>query len=79
MEHWTGLVSLIWSWDEIEHNTYNHREVDGMHGVYREYLVVLSKIIFYLFQDGRRLLGCMFIIIISFRVSGLPLARQEPK
>ena len=30
---------------------YNHPEVDGI-WVYKEYIMVLSEIIFYLFQDG---------------------------
>ena len=31
---------------------YNHHEVDRIHGLYKEYIMVLFKIIFYLLQDG---------------------------
>ena len=48
--YWSGLEgTLLYA--------YNHPEVDRIWGIYGEYILVLSKIIFYLFKDGCRLIG----------------------
>ena len=42
--------------DVAQERNYNHPEVERIwHGAYKEYLVVLSRIIFYLLQDGCKL------------------------
>ena len=41
----------------LELITYNHLDVDRIRGVHKEYIMVLSKIIFYLLHDGCSCIG----------------------
>ena len=45
-----------------KNSMYNHPEVDRIHGGYKENLRVLSKIIFYLLQDGCSIYSRMVVV-----------------